>query len=295
MRRFGLAIAIACAPLGALTACSLLVSTDGLAGDATDAGAKPDTTGTDARSDANPPPPPPPPPPVDGGDAGASAYRAAVLADTPLGYWRFDEASGTTAKDEVGAHDGTYSGTLSLGAPGAILGESSTALTLTDGQVSMGDAFGFVGRAPFSVEAWIKPSVVDTAYRNIYSKLTTYPRTGHFMWIRMTEGVALERNVDYGTDGGLQQAVGEQGGAPLDAWTHIVVTYDGTTLRIYVNGTDSGSDTSTLSLTATSAPFLVGAAPDVGGPFVGAIDEVAVYGAALPPARVAAHYHASGR
>ena len=37
----------------------------------------------------------------------ASAYAAAVLADSPTAYWRLGEASGTTAADEVGTYDGT--------------------------------------------------------------------------------------------------------------------------------------------------------------------------------------------
>jgi Concanavalin A-like lectin/glucanases superfamily len=42
------------------------------------------------------PPPPPPPQP-------SAAYASAVAADSPAGYWRLGEASGTTAADQTGA------------------------------------------------------------------------------------------------------------------------------------------------------------------------------------------------
>ena len=61
-----------------------------------------------------------------------AAYADAVLADNPIGYWRFEDGNqgdilnGATAPDEVGAHPGTYmaQGTgdgpqLVAGAPGA--------------------------------------------------------------------------------------------------------------------------------------------------------------------------------
>jgi hypothetical protein len=50
--------------------------------------------------------------------AGAD-YRAAVMADTPSGYWRLDETSGTAAADASGnGNAGTYAGGVTLNEPG---------------------------------------------------------------------------------------------------------------------------------------------------------------------------------
>ncbi len=47
------------------------------------------------------------------------SYSAAVLADTPRGYWRLGEASGTTAVDASGNnHTGTYLNDVALGRTG---------------------------------------------------------------------------------------------------------------------------------------------------------------------------------
>jgi hypothetical protein len=46
-----------------------------------------------------------------GGGPGDSALTIAILAENPLGYWKLDETSGSTADDYSGnGHDGTYSG-----------------------------------------------------------------------------------------------------------------------------------------------------------------------------------------
>ncbi|HEY8078937.1 MAG TPA: LamG domain-containing protein [Labilithrix sp.] len=291
MRRVVLASALSLA----LAACSLLVSTDDLTGGPTSDAGSPADAGRDAPVDAPHPPPPPPPPPVSV-DGGSSPYRDAVLADAPLSYWRFGETSGTTAKDEMGAHDGTYAGEFTLGAQGALMNESSTAVTLANGAVDMGDVYGFEGRAPFTVEAWVKPALLDSSYRNVYTKLTAgYPRTGHFLWAQ-SGALAFERNLDWVyMDGGSQETVGVANGVPESVWTHLVATYDGMTQTIFVNGVAADDGPSTASLTATGTHLLVGSADETGGVWVGEIDELAIYGKALAAERVAAHFAASGR
>jgi hypothetical protein len=50
----------------------------------------------------------------------SSSYRAAVMADNPVSYWRLGEASGTVAADEMGVNPGTYIGGVTLGVAGAL-------------------------------------------------------------------------------------------------------------------------------------------------------------------------------
>ncbi len=45
-------------------------------------------------------------------------YRAEVLSDSPIAYWRLGELSGRTATDSSGqGHDATYENGIALGAP----------------------------------------------------------------------------------------------------------------------------------------------------------------------------------
>ena len=47
-------------------------------------------------------------------------YGDAVLADNPVGYWRLDETTGTTAADSKGTRPGTYANGVTLGQAGAL-------------------------------------------------------------------------------------------------------------------------------------------------------------------------------
>jgi len=85
-----------------------------------------------------------------------------------------------------------------------------------------------------------------------------------------------------------------------NTWYHVVATYDGTMMRIYVNGVLDGSRTAPESGPAGTIAYAsdghgvgIGAAFAGGPVFGGKIDEVAVYDKALSAARVADHYAAA--
>lgn len=73
---------------------------------------------------------------------------------------------------------------------------------------------------------------------------------------------------------------------------HVVATWDGTTKRLYLDGTQVGSGqawTGTLA-TTTSNLTLSGSAAGLTAPFNGTLDEVALYPTALSGTRVGEHY-----
>ncbi|HEX3344140.1 MAG TPA: LamG domain-containing protein [Polyangiaceae bacterium] len=246
-----------------------------------DAG-KPDADAGSADADAAVDAPP---------DAPSSVYRAAVLADSPLAYWRLDETSGTVAHDATGhGYDGTYTGTYTLGAAGALAGDPDTAVTLdgVTGQVDVGDNFDFVGQVPFSFEAWVKPTVVDSEYRHIVTKMafdtTGNPLTGTYVLLEQGSTVlGFER-----WSGGATLLAVETPTFPgAGAWAYVVATFDGTAGTLYVDGSAVQTAGSGGGVPASGVHLLWG------NLIKGVIDEAAVYGAALPAARVTAHYQAA--
>ena len=68
---------------------------------------------------------------------------------------------------------------------------------------------------------------------------------------------------------------------PLDTWTHVAVTYDGSEIRIYFNAVEVARRFAGGNLTATSQPV------EIGADFHGRIDEVRIYSRALSPAEIA--------
>ena len=72
------------------------------------------------------------------------------------------------------------------------------------------------------------------------------------------------------------------------SWSHVALTYDGATLRLYVNGTQVSSRATTGAILKTTDPCGSVATSPYGEYFQGLIDEVRVYDRALSPAEVRA-------
>ena len=81
--------------------------------------------------------------------------------------------------------------------------------------------------------------------------------------------------------------------APLaldTGWHLLAASYDNATARLYVDGVLRGQALSSVKLTANGLPLNLGRANSNINFFGGLLDEVAVYGSALPAARIQAHY-----
>ena len=62
---------------------------------------------------------------------------------------------------------------------------------------------------------------------------------------------------------------------PTGTWTHLTVTYDGSALRFYVNGTLVATTGKTGQMTTSADPLTIGSDPFYGQYFTGLIDESA--------------------
>jgi hypothetical protein len=289
------AVAMAVTFLG----CTALVDTSGLssgdvpspgdegpseAGAERDAGARPrDDASTDART-AND---------VVSDGAPTSPYRVLVLADAPLAYWRMGASSGMTVADETGrGNDLLLEGNPTLGAPGALRGDEDTAIhfdgTTTSARARDPRVFDFPARHPFTLEAWGKRATGTDPYQQLfagYAGADVASRNGYllqndlnstqtsFYWYGATTAVRASART-----------------LPLDQWSHCVATFDGTSMRLYVDGVaGSSADVQIGQLASHTTPFVVGGSPYDTSRWSGDLDEVAVYDHALSVEQIAAH------
>ena len=219
-------------------------------------------------------------------------YAATIGGDAPAIFWRLGEASGTTATDASGgAHDGTYSSTgVVLGAPGALANDSSTAVTLDGVAGAIQEASGAgvpVGSAARSVEIWFKTTAATAP------ALFNYGTAG----LRSQFSVYLAGNQVQVNDGTETLSFTAASSLSDGAWHYLVVTYDGaTSIAVYVDGAAVGSAqeisgvlATVLDLTGLEVGRDNAATPAF---FSGTLDEAAVYGTALSPVKVAAHFAA---
>lgn len=220
------------------------------------------------------------------------SYVETVKADEPIGYWRFGEASGTTATNESGGAAGTYDG-VGLGTDGAIVGDSNKAATFngSGSYVYVANAYDFPGTQAFSIEVWVKPSSLSGTRRIVSHRTTGSSPTGYRLALK-DSSIEFDRINSGSISGGVAVAAMTSTGQ----WAHIVGTYDGGQLRLYLDGVAVSNVASTGSIVASSADLVFGAAS--GGEdyfFSGVLDEVAIYDHALTAERVGAHKAASGR
>jgi PKD repeat protein len=231
---------------------------------------------------------------ITAGSAPAAGYRDAVLADSPVAYWRLGESSGTSAADASGGgRTGTYFGAPSFGLQGALAGDANTCVGFNGSsqyvQVPYSSA---LNPTRFSVEAWAYVTGGSGTYRAIVSNrdYSTGNTRGFILYAASDDTWRFW--LGNGTDI-WEQLIGPT--LAPNTWTHLVGTFDGTTARLYVNGTLVDSATMTLALN-TARPLRIAAGENEAAPLYllpGRVDEVAVYGAELPAARVQAHYTAA--
>jgi glucose/arabinose dehydrogenase len=224
--------------------------------------------------------------------SGGAGYAASVLADSPLAYWRLGEASGTSAADASGNNrTGTYLNTPSLGAPGALAGDANSAVSFNGSDEHVNVPYtAALNPSSFTVEAWVYPTGGQGSFRSIVTSRDYAPgqAKGYVLYAAPDNRWQL-----WTGSGGWNVVYGPA--VVLNQWTHLVGTYDGSTLRLYVNGALVAS--SVVAYTQNTTRPLRIAAGRTESPaqyfLPGRVDEVALYGAALSAARVSAHYAAA--
>lgn len=230
-----------------------------------------------------------------------SEYSDVVLADSPLGYWRLGETSGTNANDEtVNNRDGTYTGAVTLNGMPLISGDTDPALVLSaSGQYVNIPSTGLIDTADFSVELWFRPvhpPLSTSAFMSIISANDSSNITWALRW--RADAATGDRDLDFHTRTTVSDSLQVQNVLQYGEILHIVGTWDGTTKKLYINGrlVASVALSGTLNVASGHASVTVGCARNSGGtvinPCSGQYDEVAIYGSALTAARVAAHYAA---
>ena len=177
---------------------------------------------------AAPPPPPPPPPP-------ASAYRAAIVADGPVVYWRLGEASGMAATDAIGANVGTYANGVALGAASLTSDATNPAATFdgVNDVMSVPSTSALSPTGALTVEAWVRPSVKPAA--GGFASIVTKPEAYSLQF----NGPQLEFTTINGATRRRVQA--PAGSVVAGVAYHVVGTFDGSVQRLYVNGVQVAS------------------------------------------------------
>ncbi len=235
-------------------------------------------------------------PPVAADDP--SSYTNSVLDLNPLHYWRLGESSGTTATDLGSAtNDGTYAGSVTIGATGALSNDTDTAADF-NGTTDYVDVGNFnVAGSGITLTAWFNADDFGTTDQRIISKAHSSAEADHTWMLSTVErspGVySLRFRVDAG--GTTNTLIASSGSITAGQWHHAAATYDDASgsMKLYLDGVEVGSMTHSVggSVTPSTDNVYIGANPEgagLYGVFDGRIDEVAVFEQALTSSEILA-------
>lgn len=214
---------------------------------------------------AAPPPPPPPPPTPTAGLVAA---------------YGFNEGSGTTVADASGnGHTGTITGATwsTQGKFGACLSFDGV-----DDWVTINHAAQLNLTTGMTLEAWVFPTA-SAGTRDVVIKES--PQADIYN-LYANEGSGPPQ-------GTVLIAAGNKhvkGSATLliNTWSHLATTYDGASLKLFVNGVQVGTTPVTGPIVVSTGVLRIGGNSMWGEFFQGRLDEIRVYNKALTQAQILA-------
>ena len=193
-----------------------------------------------------------------------------------VGAWNFNEGSGAVVAADASMLLPAANGTLKSGASmvtdptrGSVLSVNGSA----SGYVDCGNAAKFSMSNAVTIMAWIKPSRTDTAWLCVAGK-GAGPRI-----FQQSNGVVFACNLG-SQDWNHSNAQGGWGILTTGTWYHIAGTYDGSMLRVYINGVLIGTTATSGTIWQVADPFTIGGL-GVNNSFPGCIDDVGIWNEAL--------------
>ncbi|MET8629108.1 LamG-like jellyroll fold domain-containing protein [Kitasatospora sp. NPDC004669] len=231
---------------------------------------------------------------------GSFLYSNAVKASGPAGYWRLGERDGATAASEVGnGLAGTYGDGVAKKAPGVFAPTDDTAARFDGSAKSQIEIPQDVlhAKTDLAVELWFTTTTPGVLIGD-QSRTIDDPNGVGGSWTPV---------MYVGTDGKLRGrfccAAPEGATSPNavtdGAWHHAVLSVNGTTQTLYLDGQVLGTRTGAIDHQQNTHTYIGAgfarswpATPGDISHFTGSIDEVALYQHPLSDSDVVAHYRA---
>lgn len=219
----------------------------------------------------------------------SSGGNSSFPSDDLISYYKLDEASGAVL-DELSLNDGTNNG-ATRGATGKINNAYKFLLDSSTYAYSNSN-FGITGSSSWTMNSWLNlTSMASGDYQTIYS-LGTYGTANHVVGLNVG---ASTNNLLLNTWGGIGGGTEFASGVTLiNNWHMFTTTYDGTNLRIYVDGNSVKNYTGTLDLVDNKFYFgghVGGYTGGTGQALNGVLDEIGIWDRALNSTEVDTLYN----
>lgn len=182
-------------------------------------------------------------------------------------YLPFDEGRGNAVKD---LSENGFEGEI-VGEFKWVEGKRGSGLELTrDAEVQVPDHELLDEMKALTLEIWVKQEIHQAT--GLVQKGTNWPDMSYLLqpW--------SDQKIYFGIQNTSSRAIAPPGSYPLGKWYHLAATFDGETLKLYLNGEEiSKAKAPVNQVPDTTTPL------QVGNRFAGVIDEFVMYSRALSP------------
>jgi len=218
---------------------------------------------------------------------------SSVSASDLLGYWNFDETSGSTAYDSSGlGNDGAL---LNMTDANWVSGKFGNGLDFNrtlEQHVNFGEPSSLKPEE-YSISLWFKADDLEGQDYSILIDKGLWNNNGYSLYLYNDSSDEREIWFSVYRVDGSPSGSGCHVGSPDEAfkignWSHVVGTYNGTNIILYVNGSQVASDTCTyypMKYNGSENVILAGLEDDVVF-FDGIMDELKIYNRSLTDTEV---------
>ncbi len=214
-----------------------------------------------------------------GGSGGSVSLPAGLVA-----WWKMDEAAGSDTATDASGNGNTATLTGLNPASAWTTGRTGGALKCDgSGGALVNDSVSLDGiTTGVTIAAWVNRLSATTGFSAVLSR-ETGTTNGQYYWL----GLSGDDAEFYGLSGVLSTTT-----VPMGIWTHMAATHDGTTARIYVNGAQVTSKSSSDVFKAdTSKLTICGNQNDASGAITelwnGLVDDLQLYNRVLTATEIA--------
>jgi hypothetical protein len=209
-------------------------------------------------------------------------------------------AHGTTVSQNTGslgsAANGTNADNVTFG-PGAVSAGADPSAVYngvagTNTAVPFQSALNPASASAFTIEFWARPTASDNDDAPVSNRVSAGDRSG-WVFFQRAAGTGWNFRMYNGVGSGLGWDL-TGGTSTLNAWSHVVATWNGSVAELYVNGVlaDNSNDPAATGVynSSSSATFFL-ASTDSGSPYAGSVDETAFYASVLSQAQILNHFN----
>jgi hypothetical protein len=206
----------------------------------------------------------------------------------PMSKWNFNEGSGCLANDLYGGNNGTLASNCPTISPSWVVGKIGDALSFngTSNNVLVNDSVNLNFTTSMSVSVWIKWNVSPSTgapYATIVNK------NGDRQYRLQHNGT--NTNFEFGIKTNIADAYVTSLTSPsAGVWYHLVGTWDGSLIKLYINGVLEKTGTRTGTIPSSTIPVKIGSSSSNARWFNGIIDEVNLWDRALTQEEVTEVY-----